>query len=172
MPKALFKIVLLAFFSLHAFEDVNASPFSDKSPIILQSQSFGVPEGLSQSTVTSIVQDNDGYIWIGTFNGLNRFDGKNFKHFYANDTRTGLPSSFIRSLLIDDKGILYVGTDSGLVVYDKLQESFSHYGLSVKNSPVWSLNSSDKSLIVGTNKAIIDINNNQKSKPKYWSLAC
>ncbi|MBW3526792.1 EAL domain-containing protein [Shewanella sp. NKUCC05_KAH] len=163
MPKALFKIVLLAFFSLHAFEDVNASPFSDKSPIILQSQSFGVPEGLSQSTVTSIVQDNDGYIWIGTFNGLNRFDGKNFKHFYANDTRTGLPSSFIRSLLIDDKGILYVGTDSGLVVYDKLQESFSHYGLSVKNSPVWSLNSSDKSLIVGTNKAIIDINSKEKT---------
>ncbi|MDT3295494.1 EAL domain-containing protein [Shewanella sp. SP2S2-6] len=163
MPKALFKIVLLAFFGLHAFEDVNASPFSDKSPIILQSQSFGVPQGLSQSTVTSIVQDHDGYLWIGTFNGLNRFDGKNFKHFYANDARTGLPSSFIRSLLIDEQGVLYVGTDSGLVVYDKLQESFSHYGLSVNDSPVWSLNSSDKSLIVGTNKAIIDISNKEKT---------
>ena len=163
MPKALFKIVLLAFFGLHAFEDVNASPFSDKSPIILQSQSFGVPQGLSQSTVTSIVQDHDGYLWIGTFNGLNRFDGKNFKHFYANDTRTGLPSSFIRSLLIDEQGVLYVGTDSGLVVYDKLQESFSHYGLSVNDSPVWSLNSSDKSLIVGTNKAIIDISNKEQT---------
>lgn len=159
MPKALFKIVLLAFFGLHAFEDVNASPFSEKSPIILQSQSFGVPQGLSQSTVTSIVQDHDGYLWIGTFNGLNRFDGKNFKHFYANDARTGLPSSFIRSLLIDEQGVLYVGTDNGLVVYDKQQESFSHYGLSVNDSPVWSLNSSDKSLIVGTNKAIIDISN-------------
>ncbi|MDT3274323.1 EAL domain-containing protein [Shewanella sp. SP2S2-4] len=163
MPKALFKIVLLAFFGLHAFEDVNASPFSDKSPIILQSQSFGVPQGLSQSTVTSIVQDHDGYLWIGTFNGLNRFDGKNFKHFYANDARTGLPSSFIRSLLIDEQGVLYVGTDSGLVVYDKLQESFSHYGLSVNDSPVWSLNSSDKSLIVGTNKAIIDISNKEQT---------
>ncbi|WP_338725385.1 EAL domain-containing protein [Shewanella baltica] len=163
MPKALFKIVLLAFFGLHAFEDVNASPFSGKSPIILQSQSFGVPQGLSQSTVTSIVQDHDGYLWIGTFNGLNRFDGKNFKHFYANDARTGLPSSFIRSLLIDEQGVLYVGTDSGLVVYDKLQESFSHYGLSVNDSPVWSLNSSDKSLIVGTNKAIIDISNKEQT---------
>lgn len=81
MPKALFKIVLLAFFGLHAFEDVNASPFSDKSPIILQSQSFGVPQGLSQSTVTSIVQDHDGYLWIGTFNGLNRFDGKTLSIF-------------------------------------------------------------------------------------------
>ncbi|MCS6101111.1 EAL domain-containing protein [Shewanella baltica] len=163
MPKALLKIVLLAFFGLHAFEDVNASPFSDKSPIILQSQSFGVPQGLSQSTVTSIVQDHDGYLWIGTFNGLNRFDGKNFKHFYANDARTGLPSSFIRSLLIDEQGVLYVGTDSGLVVYDKLQESFSHYGLSVNDSPVWSLNSSDKSLIVGTNKAIIDLSNKEQT---------
>ncbi|MGI1988234.1 EAL domain-containing protein [Shewanella glacialipiscicola] len=167
MPKALFKIVLLAFFGLHAFKDVNASPFSDKSPIILQSQSFGVPQGLSQSTVTSIVQDHDGYLWIGTFNGLNRFDGKNFKHFYANDARTGLPSSFIRSLLVDDKGALYVGTDNGLVVYDKRQESFTSYGLSVKDAPIWSLNSSGKSLIVGTNKAIIDISD----KEYYFELS-
>lgn len=161
MPKILLKIVLLAFFGIYAFEDVNASPFSNKSPIILQSQSFGVPEGLSQSTVTSIVQDHDGYIWIGTFNGLNRFDGKNFKHFYANDTKTNLPSSFIRSLLVDKQGVLYVGTNSGLVVYDKLQESFIPYGLSAKESPIWSLDSSNNSLIVGTNKSIIDINNKE-----------
>lgn len=162
MPKILLKIVLIAFFGILALEDVNASPFSNKSPIILQSQSYGVPEGLSQSTVTSIVQDHDGYLWIGTFNGLNRFDGKNFKHFYANDARTGLPSSFIRSLLVDDQGVLYVGTDSGLVVYDKLQDSFSPYGLSVKNTPVWSINSKNNSLIVGTDKSIIDISNQEK----------
>lgn len=161
MPKVLLKIVLLAFIGIHAFKDVSASPFSNKSPIILQSQSFGVPEGLSQSTVTSIVQDHDGYIWIGTFNGLNRFDGKNFKHFYANDARTKLPSSFIRSLLVDEQGVLYVGTDSGLAVYDKQQESFSPYGISVKDSPVWSLDSSNNSLIVGTNNSIIDINNKE-----------
>ncbi|MFV0594273.1 EAL domain-containing protein [Shewanella sp.] len=161
MPKIFLKIVFLVFFGIHAFEDVNASPFSNKSPIILQSQSFGVPEGLSQSTVTSIVQDHDGYIWIGTFNGLNRFDGKNFKHFYANDARTKLPSSFIRSLLVDEQGVLYVGTDSGLVVYDKQQESFYPYGISVKDSPVWSLDSNNNSLIVGTNKSIIDIKNKE-----------
>ena len=110
MPKALLKIVLLIVLCISAFENVSAFPFSDKSPIILQSQSFGVPQGLSQSTVTSIVQDHDGYIWIGTLNGLNRFDGREFKHFYADDSASGLPSSFIRSLLITEEGELLVGT--------------------------------------------------------------
>lgn len=162
MPKALLKIVLLVVLCISAFENVSASPFSDKSPIILQSQSFGVPQGLSQSTVTSIVQDHDGYIWIGTFNGLNRFDGKSFKHFYANDAKNSLPSSFIRSLLIDDQGVLYIGTDNGLVIYNKLQESFTPYGVSVQKSPIWSLNSNKNSVIVGTNKAIIDINSKEQ----------
>lgn len=163
MPKILLKIVLIAFFGIHALEDVNASPFSNKSPIILQSQSFGVPEGLSQSTVTSIVQDHDGYLWIGTFNGLNRFDGKHFRHFYSNDPRTGLPSSFIRSLLVDAQGLLYVGTDNGLVVYDKLKDSFSPYSISTKDAPIWSLSLSTNSLIVGTNNSIIDISNKEKT---------
>lgn len=167
MPKALFKIVLLAFFSLHAFEDVNASPFSDKSPIILQSQSFGVPQGLSQSTVTSIVTDNDGYIWIGTLNGLNRFDGKEFKHFYADNSASGLPSSFIRSLLITEEGDLLVGTDKGLAIYDRNDESLKFIDVKNEylNGEIWSLSNNDftKEILVGTNKGILSLNLKNKS---------
>ncbi|MGI2098031.1 EAL domain-containing protein [Shewanella glacialipiscicola] len=167
MPKALFKIVLLAFFGLHAFKDVNASPFSDKSPIILQSQSFGVPQGLSQSTVTSIVTDNDGYIWIGTLNGLNRFDGKEFKHFYADNSASGLPSSFIRSLLITEEGDLLVGTDKGLAIYDRNDESLKFIDVKNEylNGEIWSLSNNDftKEILVGTNKGILSLNLKNKS---------
>nr|WP_320126266.1 two-component regulator propeller domain-containing protein [uncultured Shewanella sp.] len=167
MPKALFKIVLLAFFGLHAFEDVNASPFSDKSPIILQSQSFGVPQGLSQSTVTSIVTDNDGYIWIGTLNGLNRFDGKEFKHFYADNSTSGLPSSFIRSLLITEEGDLLIGTDKGLAIYDRNNESLKIIDVKNEylNGEIWSLSNNDftKEVLVGTNKGILSLNLKSKS---------
>lgn len=167
MPKILLKIVLLAFFGIYAFEDVNASPFSNKSPIILQSQSFGVPEGLSQSTVTSIVTDNEGYIWIGTLNGLNRFDGKEFKHYYADEGASGLPSSFIRSLLITEDGELLIGTDKGLVIYDKYDESLKSINIKNEylNGEIWSLSNNDltKEILVGTNKGILSLNlNNQK----------
>ncbi|WP_428637134.1 two-component regulator propeller domain-containing protein, partial [Shewanella sp.] len=66
---------------------------SENPSIKLNGHIYSVPEGLSQSTVTSIVEDDNGYVWIGTLNGLNRFDGHEFKHYLA-DNKSGLPSSF------------------------------------------------------------------------------
>ena len=160
MPKALLQIILLSCLFLSTLiSPFSASAFSSEtSPIvILQSQSFGVAQGLSQGTVTSIVQDNDGYLWIGTLNGLNRFDGRNFKHFYADGTNSGLPSSFIRSLQLDKNGDLYVGTDNGLAIYDKSKDSFIKYGPPLENKPIWSINISINSLIIGTDNSIIEI---------------
>lgn len=166
MPNILLKVVLLAILCLYTLKDVNASLFSDKSPIVLQSQSFGVPQGLSQSTVTSIVQDKDGYIWIGTLNGLNRFDGKEFKHFYADDSASGLPSSFIRSLLITNENELLIGTDKGLVLYNKNDESFNTLDIKSEylDGEIWSLSNNDfnNEILVGINKGIVslDLKNN------------
>ncbi|HAY92865.1 two-component regulator propeller domain-containing protein, partial [Shewanella sp.] len=114
MPKALLRIFFLLAISLSTAE-------AQQLPIALKTESYGVPEGLSQSTVTSVIEDNDGYIWIGTLNGLNRFDGEEFKHFFAHD-HSGLSSSFIQSLLFDNKTML-VGTDNGLNIYDSELES-------------------------------------------------
>ncbi|PIW61283.1 triple tyrosine motif-containing protein, partial [Shewanella sp. CG12_big_fil_rev_8_21_14_0_65_47_15] len=172
MPKALLKIVLLVVLCISAFENVSAFPFSDKSPVILQSQSFGVPQGLSQSTVTSIVQDHDGYIWIGTLNGLNRFDGREFKHFYADDKTSGLPSSFIRSLLITSDGGLLVGTDKGLVIYNKESGTLKNVNIedTILNNEIWSLSNNDFTgeVLVGTNTGLTSISLiNKKSNHVY-----
>jgi ligand-binding sensor domain-containing protein/signal transduction histidine kinase len=74
-----------------------------------------VENGLPQSSITSIVQTRDGYLWLGTFNGLVRFDGVQFKVFSPNSV-PGLPSSRIVQLFEDRAGTLWIGTEEGAVV--------------------------------------------------------
>ena len=71
-------------------------------------KSWGVDDGMAQSSVTDIAQTPDGYIWIGTLlSGLSRFDGQRFVNFDTANTPS-LPSSGIRRLLVDSEGILWV----------------------------------------------------------------
>ena len=71
-------------------------------------------DGLPQSTVTSIVQTSDGYIWLGTFGGLARFDGIKFTIFDTTNS-PGLTSNRILSLYEDRRKRLWVGTETGEV---------------------------------------------------------
>ena len=80
-----------------------------------QIESWQVEDGLPQSSVTSVVQGQKGYLWLGTFNGLVRFDGMRFKVFNPNTT-PGLPSGRIVQVFADDKGALWVGTEEGDLV--------------------------------------------------------
>ena len=70
--------------------------------------------GLPQNTVHSIAQTSDGYIWIGTEEGLARFDGVRFTVFHKHNT-VQLKSNYIRTLLADRRGALWIGTAEGLV---------------------------------------------------------
>ena len=71
-------------------------------------------QGLSQSNVTSLAQDSIGYMWIGTDDGLNRYDGLNFKtySYNSNDPHT-ISTSAIRSLCVARNGTIWIGTNSG-----------------------------------------------------------
>jgi ligand-binding sensor domain-containing protein/signal transduction histidine kinase len=70
--------------------------------------------GLPQNTVHSLAQTSDGYIWIGTEEGLARFDGVKFTVFNKQNT-VQLKSNYIRTLLADRRGALWIGTAEGLV---------------------------------------------------------
>lgn len=72
------------------------------------------PEGLSNQVINCLLQDRAGFIWIGTENGLFRYDGRSFVRF---DTSDGLRSGFIWSLHQDRDGNLWVGTQAGMSRY-------------------------------------------------------
>ncbi|HEX7982192.1 MAG TPA: diguanylate cyclase [Duganella sp.] len=72
---------------------------------------FGQADGLANQAVTSIVQDGDGYLWIGTENGLFHFDGARFRRYGKRD---GLPAPFITALATDAAGRVWIGTDAGV----------------------------------------------------------
>jgi len=85
-----------------------------------------IDDGLSQSSVTCILQDKQGFMWFGTQDGLNRFDGYNFKVFKNNlNDSTSLTDNFIFSICEDQSGTLYIETQSGtLHRYNTRLESF------------------------------------------------
>ncbi len=92
-------------------------------------------QGLSQVRVSDIVQDDQGFIWFGTINGLNRYDGYNFKVFKHDPERQeSLSGVFIYSLFKDRAGTIWVGTDKSLDRFDPLTEKFSHYHFDVPDS--------------------------------------
>lgn len=76
---------------------------------------YTLRDGLSQMQVTGLIQDSRGYIWIGTKNGVNCFDGEKFVNFKKQD---GLPDNYVISLTEDSNGNIWVSTRTGLVWYD------------------------------------------------------
>ncbi|SFE00728.1 Signal transduction histidine kinase [Chitinophaga sp. CF118] len=90
---------------------------------------LGANEGLSQSNVTSILQDIRGWMWLGTQDGLNKYDGYQFK-VYKNDesNTTSLSNNFVKSIAQDKKGNIWIGTwGGGLNRFDRETEQFIRY---------------------------------------------
>lgn len=77
---------------------------------------IGYPQGLSNSAVFSIYQDNECFMWFGTYDGLNNFDGKNM-HVYRTDSKQGLLNNSIYSVDGADNGCLWISTGTGINRY-------------------------------------------------------
>jgi ligand-binding sensor domain-containing protein/two-component sensor histidine kinase len=110
-----------------------SSTFSQSEEYIFKQ--ITVEDGLSQSTVTSIIQDEKGYLWFGTAQGLNKYDGYKFKVF-TNDIfdSTSISDNGISSLYKDKKGSLWIGTIlGGLNLYNRRNDSFIRIKLKSSN---------------------------------------
>jgi len=84
--------------------------------------------GLSQTRVAWAVQDNLGFIWLGTQYGLNRYDGYKSKVFRHQPGRSdSLSCVYIRSLFVDHAGTLWIGCDRSLDKFEPASETFAHY---------------------------------------------
>lgn len=115
-------IIIILFFS--AFGN-NGNLLAQQIPAY---QTISTSNGLSQGFVYDILQDHEGFIWVATKNGLNRYDGYDFK-IYANDPYNAysISSGSILKLFEDSKGHIWIGTqDGGLNVFDKTSGKFYH----------------------------------------------
>ena len=79
--------------------------------------SLVISNELSNKHVTAMVEDSRGYIWIGTFRGLNRYDGHEYHQYFCTDDSEGLQDNQIKSLFVDSKDRLWVGTINGPCLY-------------------------------------------------------
>jgi ligand-binding sensor domain-containing protein/signal transduction histidine kinase/DNA-binding response OmpR family regulator len=89
---------------------------------------IGRSEGLSQSNVTCILQDHKGFMWFGTRDGLNHYDGYTitvYRHDPANPR--SLSHNYIRALYEDNQHRLWIGTDEGLNLYSRTTDDFSTF---------------------------------------------
>lgn len=117
------RFVKFLFFSLFALNSV----FCQSTRF----QQITSQDGLSQSEVYSFLEDTRGFMWFGTVDGLNRYDGYNIVTF---NTEKGNPNSIsnntIRSLAEDNYGRVWIGTDNGLCVYDSKLEKIHQINIS------------------------------------------
>ena len=111
-----------------------------------QFQNYSVNNGLGQSQVFTLLEDQKGYIWMGTRGGgLSRFDGVEFKSF---GTKDGLPSNYLWAATESNNGDLWFGTDKGLVAY-KSGEFVSQKGV-FEGKAITALCSFENMLFVGS----------------------
>ncbi len=119
----MFKLLIFTTIFLSFFLNVNNKLYSQS---IYHFKNYTINEGLSQSSALCVFQDENYGLWIGTQDGLNRFDGKTFEVFSSEDTK-GLSSNYIRTIDVDANGNLWFATGNGLVTRDKKTDKFSTY---------------------------------------------
>lgn len=100
-------------------------------PVLANNQQVSIKtisrdQGLSENTVLSITQDSKGFMWIGTLNGLNRYDGTNFVVYQNNPNNPNSISGNIVSAIYEDQNkALWIGTNKGLNLFDPVTNSFT-----------------------------------------------
>ena len=119
-------------------------------------KSYTVEDGLSSSDINCIFQDKSGFIWIGTDNGLNRFDGSEFKIFRNKQkNQNSISDNSVWSLFEDRNGNIWIGTKGGILnKYSPASEKFEHIKLSdnklSENSITAILEDNDGLIWIGT----------------------
>ena len=126
-----FLVIILLF--THHFGFSQSQELKEQE-LTFETKSLNIENGLSQNTVNALLEDKDGFLWIGTDDGLNRYDGQTvvvYKHIRS-DTTT-IPDNQIQSLYQDKQGRIWVGTVAGLALYDNNTNQFTSFRNSKNN---------------------------------------
>ncbi|MEI6123676.1 MAG: two-component regulator propeller domain-containing protein [Bacteroidota bacterium] len=141
--------------------------FAQNNPDIkfdrITSENFKVEKGLSQNSANCILQDSKGYMWVGTWDGLNRFDGYSFMTFKSSikGNSNELSNQTINALFEDKSGTIWVGTETGLNSYDRRSQKFTQYKkdacnpFSISSDTIWCIAEENENILwIGTNNGL------------------
>ena len=136
MVHNLYKTLILLFLFLIGFLPLKAQYNN------IRFDHISLANGLSQSSVNCILQDSKGFMWFGTQDGLNRYDGYSFT-VYRNDLddSSSISNNFIHCLFEDKQGAIWAGTELGISVFHPTSGTFTHYYNNPKVGPGLSSNS-------------------------------
>ena len=116
MKSKLAKTILLGYILINILMPISVSAQSSKTETF---ETLSIDEGLSNEYVRTIFQDSKGYMWIGTIDGLNRYDGERITVYNCSiDSENSLSSTYINDIEEDSMGNIWVATDSGLDIID------------------------------------------------------
>ena len=93
-------------------------------PLSAPVESPVLSESISNRNIKSITEDSRGYIWIGTYRGLNRFNGREYRQYYSIDDDYGLPGNQAIDVFCDSRGRLWAATTNGIAIYDAERDDF------------------------------------------------
>ncbi|HEB62389.1 MAG TPA: hypothetical protein ENI82_04470, partial [Bacteroidetes bacterium] len=120
LKKALTISLLFYLFTLHGQKGIYYAPYYNFDI-------FTTKNGLSNNRINKIIQDKEGYLWIATANGLNKYDGYHFINYFSDPNDSfSIAGNIICALSSDTNDRIWVGSDKGLDVYDKNKNRFHH----------------------------------------------
>lgn len=167
--------ILCVFIMINTFFSIRANAVEENK--YLKFTNITVKDGLSQGSVFAILRDSDGYMWFGTNDGLNRFNGYEYEVIKSEDkdNNTIFPG-IIGSIVEDKDGYLWIGTSSGLSKLDRNTLKAERIGAD-KNDPyktsgnhIWDIYiDSSRTMWVGTENGLNEYNPKDKKFKKYFS---
>jgi len=123
-----FKIVFIIIFFILSIK-LNA-----ENPNDIVFENISVKEGLSQLSVVAIFQDSKGFMWFGTRDGLNRYNGYDFEVFQHDKAdSTTISDGYIRCISEDSEHRIWVGTTNGLNCFEQKTKTFKHYNINLSS---------------------------------------
>lgn len=146
-------IIWSGFLLLVASQQCRGQNFPD-----LQFEHITAKDGLSSNNVTDIAEDKQGFIWVATTNGLNRYDGYRFKQYYHNNSDSNsLVNNLVQRLYCDTKGRIWISTQDGVNCFIPSQNKFISF--STKLKPPYQLKNNSSAGVYEDEKGIIWLSN-------------
>ena len=133
-------------------------------------RTLSVHDGLSSNCVYCVTQDRSGFIWFGTDNGVDRYDGKAFRHYsFEAEGNHSLSDPVVNCFLTSSRGELFVGTEHGLDIYDAVHDRFETFDQAevLRHENIRVIVEQERYLLIGTNNGLYQLNREDGSLQHY-----